>query len=673
MKTISLHNAARIMVIDNDPRVCEDLQSTLKRAGYDVRVLSGIGDVLIAQAEAEAQVFRPHILIVDLHLSDDHNPSDDGGFRLFAKISSPGNVLYSAYIDPAISRFALNYKLDWVGKEERLEVLMEKIKGFAETSCAHSDTFKIKYPPVWSSEQIIKALFNHSKDIPPTLVDDLLRQLFPTSKEIRLDIIDGAAVTPDSVSRGHSVVLKVSEDDNPNPRVLKLARADKINQETRNYSTYINNKLRGHYYAELENSSIFWDIGAVVYKLLRLPNSGFLSFHEFYTLSSSTDKICRPLHHFFEETWRPLYEKSDLPPAESLFTSYDRIFDLTQRLLAFPNQNKEYSFDGCNLQFANPVTWLLNHKGFSNALEARERNTHGDLHGDNIFVGDGHAWAIDFERSGPGHILRDFVELEIDIITRLAHKSQGGWDNNQLFRFSVALLEPHSQEMDYPLAEHLLRDPESYKAYQVIRTLRQIALEVTRFTDIREYIWALLFDAVFVSTLEDQKSPQRERALLYGAVICRRLREWGNPWPPEEWKHFLAPEAMPAEINVAEQPIPSSRLSTQPTSQEVSQRSDAQPTSLWTYILGGTFFAAAGTAVLIALWWAMNQFSVTLQQAFLALAAVSVFGLLSFVMLRLLNAHDAVEAILQILAMPLQILRAKHKRKSKPKGHPRNE
>jgi hypothetical protein len=127
------------------------------------------------------------------------------------------------------------------------------------------------------------------------------------------------------------------------------------------------------------------------------------------------------------------------------------------------------------------------------------------------------------------------------------------------------------------------------------------------------------------------------------------------------------------EIYEAEQLVPSPGPSIHPTSQEDLQLDDAQPTSLWTYILGGTFFAAAGTAVLIALWWAMNQFDVTLQQAFLALAAISVFGLLSFVMLRLLKAHDAVEAILQILAMPLQILRAKPRRKAKSKGHSRNE
>ena len=43
--------------------------------------------------------------------------------------------------------------------------------------------------------------------------------------------------------------------------------------------------------------------------------------------------------------------------------------------------------------------------------------THGDLHGDNLLVDKEHAWAIDFEHTGSGHILRDFAELEVDILS----------------------------------------------------------------------------------------------------------------------------------------------------------------------------------------------------------------------------------------------------------------
>ncbi len=49
-----------------------------------------------------------------------------------------------------------------------------------------------------------------------------------------------------------------------------------------------------------------------------------------------------------------------------------------------------------------------------------EAVTHGDLHGDNLLIDSRkNAWVIDFERSGEGHVLQDFIELESDILNRL--------------------------------------------------------------------------------------------------------------------------------------------------------------------------------------------------------------------------------------------------------------
>ena len=86
----------------------------------------------------------------------------------------------------------------------------------------------------------------------------------------------------------------------------------------------------------------------------------------------------------------------------------------------------------------------------------------------------------------------------------------------------------------------LLKGPELRKAFNVIRGLRQIAQNITKFNDFREYVWSLLFDAVFVATHTEEGEPQHERALLYGSVLCSRLQHWGEAWPPEEWKPVLA-------------------------------------------------------------------------------------------------------------------------------------
>jgi len=65
--------------------------------------------------------------------------------------------------------------------------------------------------------------------------------------------------------------------------------------------------------------------------------------------------------------------------------------------------------------------------------------THGDLNGKNILVDEnGHPWLIDFFRTGPEHVLRDFVELEADI--KFNYLESG--DMEALYEFESSLASP---------------------------------------------------------------------------------------------------------------------------------------------------------------------------------------------------------------------------------------
>ena len=67
--------------------------------------------------------------------------------------------------------------------------------------------------------------------------------------------------------------------------------------------------------------------------------------------------------------------------------------------------------------------------------------THGDLHADNVYADQhGRTCIIDYEKSGPGYILRDFVELETDIRLRLLPLKAK--DLLLAYRLDLLLLEP---------------------------------------------------------------------------------------------------------------------------------------------------------------------------------------------------------------------------------------
>jgi hypothetical protein len=149
-----------------------------------------------------------------------------------------------------------------------------------------------------------------------------------------------------------------------------------------------------------------------------------------------------------------------------------------------------------------------------------------------LFVDKDHAWAIDFERSGISHSLRDFVELEQNIITRLMILPEK--DTYLLYSLAVYLTKAVSVGEPIDIPPDLERNGEIKKAVEVINGLRSMAHKVTRYRDIREYYWGLLMETAFSLTLVDADSPRWWRSLLLSSVLCSRLNNWGSEWPSAE-------------------------------------------------------------------------------------------------------------------------------------------
>jgi hypothetical protein len=232
----------------------------------------------------------------------------------------------------------------------------------------------------------------------------------------------------------------------------------------------------------------------------------------------------KPLSHFFAEVWSRHYSHPLSTEQISLFQLYDAVFRLRDRLKRLDHSGEYLTFPGLPAPLINPVAWLLQHGHHGSLIRGvRQAITHGDLHGDNLFVDGEHAWVIDFERTGSGHILRDFVELEVDIVTRLVPFPP----NNlaQFYDLARVLAAPATLIAPFQTSERLQADPGSRKTLAVIAGLRHLAYGTTQNSDSREYLWGLLLDALFVASLTPPEAPQRDRALLLSAVLCDRLSQ----------------------------------------------------------------------------------------------------------------------------------------------------
>ena len=278
----------------------------------------------------------------------------------------------------------------------------------------------------------------------------------------------------------------------------------------------------------------FWGLGGLAYQFLGGKSDNLESLATCYSTADSSERVLVPLRHFFGVTWRDLYDKKQ-DCGQSLYEAYDTWFHLGQRLAAQEDLETALPFPGLkDYELPNPLAWIRQHGAEASYIHAAKiAPTHGDLHADNLLVDRDHAWAIDFERTGSGHWLRDFAELEVDILTRLMTlPSEGAFE---LFgKLAVALAEPHN----FNARLRSLPDQTKYhgldKAIEVVGGLRRIAQRTLNCTDFREYLWALLFDASFLAILPGQSAEQKQRALLLGAVLCDRLEHWRGDWPLRE-------------------------------------------------------------------------------------------------------------------------------------------
>jgi hypothetical protein len=122
--------------------------------------------------------------------------------------------------------------------------------------------------------------------------------------------------------------------------------------------------------------------------------------------------------------------------------------------------------------------------------------THGDLHGENVYVqADGSAaWLLDFAATGVGHWARDFAQLEAYIRYQLVNVS----DLRELYDWEVHLCNGDLNEAP-ALPEGL--STELIKATVVIARLRRVAASLMSEVDSRQLYREYLF-AVCVSGLK---------------------------------------------------------------------------------------------------------------------------------------------------------------------------
>ena len=510
--------APRVLVVDNKPEFRALLKDLL--LGYDVTAVEAQWPEIVTSAENLARKVRPHVIIFDLKLKPAVLEADRTGLELLQNpiMTSAKRILYSAYLrdDFRISVDATAAGAVAVIEKAEMEHLVTAVTKAADSHCACRKAFSSNWPPGWTPDLIVRTLFGDDTDVPSSIVEEVLCQLFSDADSVTLTELADAGDAPTPFVAGRSIVFQARSHDRE-PVIIKLAPSGRIDREVAAYKTFVTHRLRGNYFPQLQGHATFWDLGAISYALIG-SSSNVHTFASFYRRESDLTDIVQPLRHFFMQVWYSNYRApGTITP---LAASYNRIVRLHQRVESFAHA-VDLAFPEIGKTFPHPGRWVLEHLDESGGV--REVICHGDFNADNLLVDDGRAWPIDFERTGRGPITCDPGELEQDILTRVVQLVPDDWQS--FLDLLVAVTAPRDLRESIVLPVSIASNPEATKASQVIEKLRALVFEASGPVDVREYYWALLLHALVAATVLGDGSAQGRRRWLLAAVVCQRLAD----------------------------------------------------------------------------------------------------------------------------------------------------
>jgi len=360
--------------------------------------------------------------------------------------------------------------------------------------------------------------------------EDLLCRLYANTTAVLLTPLD------DGLS--NAIVCQVADTNTTsaaNETIVKIDEYDNITAERENFEQYVKGKLRGRRAPNIINHRRTAHFGGVVYELVDyVAQSGrrLRNFREVYQ-AEGLDVITKVLDEIFTVTcgnWMDDARSGTINLTEHymqglMLTAHKLREGLKQLKKSIQAEGQGWVFtalDGSDSGaakrvFANPILVIEQERAL-NEVSARSI-VHGDLNGQNILVDEeGKAWLIDFRMTGPSHIMRDLVFLDVVVRTQYTDATLA-----ERLQLEEVLLQTDTYNDVAKLPTSLSGADETLqKAYQVSRHLRHIASTVTQTADMRDYHLATFFTALNQVRFFQLPKHVREHSALIASLITSK-------------------------------------------------------------------------------------------------------------------------------------------------------
>ena len=533
----------RILIVDNEAILLGLWKQRIELEGYRVFVATNP-----IEAKEVIQANRVHVAIIDMKLTDHSDANDISGIELSEELDPLiVIIILTAYADIETMKRALAPRLgdkalafNYIPKDGTSELLNAIKQAFEDRVKMNLDLgVKLSHRRpsgtliYLKGEEAFEYLIDEVRDKSISALEkkemaDQLEEVF----EKLFYAFHGIMISPISTKRGYSgagvvfVERRDKEEGTASSVVVKFGIRKAIVREARNYEKYAKPFLQFRA-TEVGGPVYSQNLGGMMYTLVGADLKNVRNLRDCFDEDESlTAKV---LERVFKETCQLWYRNRGKPQDLDLARLYRQQIGLfpynkLEKALkdVFPEYDKKFTiaFSGLKEDFVNPVIWL---KGREFPINGYACITHGDLHGGNILVDEnGYPWLIDFFRTGPGHVFRDFVELEADIKFNCLETS----DIEALYEFENSLSSSKKFD-DSCKFENKKRIGELTKAFNLIRTLRGFAQSVAGSSnDIREYYIGILYHTINMIRYADITKERKRHALLSASIISQRLEKW---------------------------------------------------------------------------------------------------------------------------------------------------
>jgi CheY-like chemotaxis protein len=357
-------------------------------------------------------------------------------------------------------------------------------------------------------------------------LEDLLCRLFHDA--------EGIIVEPMERGKGGTGVLKVvpfyPSLGQGQAMVVKFGDADEIAIESQRFEKYVRRMLGQGRSARVEEARRTHRLGGISYSLLgagRFENLGaYIRRHELPDIEKVLDNL-------FRETCGGWYANLGNLQRHNLTADYEELLSLKAESLEAPLRKGLKRVQGTerlhfgalagDRTFLNPVLVI---SGRAQVASTYVCTTHGDLNPENVLVDTkGSTWLIDFRRTGRGHCLRDFAELDACLRILLLAPEEATLDDR--LRLEQELLRAKRwSDLDKLSPPAWPENPALVKAFVLAAHLRRLAhrqVSANPSDDIGEYYVASLYMTLNLIRFWDLDVTLREHALLSAALLAESL------------------------------------------------------------------------------------------------------------------------------------------------------